>query len=53
MAKMIAASLKKPVSSSATVRNFVRGVFTFDPAASRVLDDTFVEVHLNSRIWMV
>jgi hypothetical protein len=51
MAKIVAAAAQK--TSSSSVRKFVRGVFTFDPAASRMLDDTFVEVHLNSRIWMV
>ena len=51
MAKIVATAVQN--TSSSSVRKFVRGVFTFDPAASRMLDDTFVEVHLNSRIWMV
>ena len=51
MTKIVAAAVQK--TSSSSVRKFVRGVFTFDPAASRMLDDTFVQVHLSSRIWMV
>ncbi|MEO6607154.1 MAG: hypothetical protein ABIN69_01645 [Aestuariivirga sp.] len=51
MTKIVAAAIQKTPASS--VRKFVRGVFTFDPAASRMLDDTFVQVHLSSRIWMV
>jgi hypothetical protein len=51
MTKIVVAAVEK--TAPHTVRKFVRGVFTFDPAASRMLDDTFVQVHLNSRIWMV
>jgi len=42
----------KPTNLTALGR-FVRSAFTMDPAASRHLENTFVEVHLNSRIWMV
>jgi len=40
-------------SNLAALGKFVRNAFTMDPAASRHLENTFVEVHLNSRIWMV
>jgi hypothetical protein len=51
MTKIVAAAIER--TSASSVRKFVRGVFTFDPVASRMLDDTFVQVHLSSRIWMV
>ena len=38
---------------SSTVRNFMRNAFTMDPVATKMLDNTFVSVHLSSRIWMV
>jgi hypothetical protein len=52
MTKIVVPAIQK-ASSSTAVRKFVRGVFTFDPAATRMLDDTYVQVHLSSRIWMV
>ena len=42
-----------PPSNLANLSRMVRNAFTMDPAASRHLENTFVEVHLNSRIWMV
>ena len=38
---------------SASLRHFVRSAFTMDPVATKMLDNTFVSVHLSSRIWMV
>jgi hypothetical protein len=42
-----------PASNFASLSRFVRRAFTMDAAASAHLEDTFVQVHLNSRIWMV
>ncbi|WP_196502201.1 hypothetical protein [Aestuariivirga litoralis] len=47
----IATNSAKSVSSK--VRNFARELFTVDPAISRMLDNTYVAVQLNNRIWMV
>ncbi len=52
MSKIISTVVASKAPSS-SVKKFVRGVFTFDPVATRMLDDTFVQVHLSSRIWMV
>lgn len=41
------------VTLSASLRRLVRNAFTMDPAATKMLDNTFVSVHLSSRIWMV
>ena len=38
---------------SASLRRFMRSAFTMDPVATKMLDNTFVSVHLSSRIWMV
>jgi hypothetical protein len=32
---------------------FMRNAFRMDAAAQRHLENTFVQVHLNSRIWMI
>ena len=50
MSKIITAQTK---SVSTSVRRFMRSAFTMDPVATKMLDDTFVSVHLSSRIWMV
>ena len=42
-----------PTSNLTQIARFVRNAFRMDPAAARHLENTFVEVHLNSRIWMV
>ncbi|MDE2385888.1 MAG: hypothetical protein KGO53_14850 [Alphaproteobacteria bacterium] len=51
MAKIINSTAGK--SSTAAFKSLVRKVFTVDPAATRMLEDNFVKVHLSSRIWMV
>jgi hypothetical protein len=50
MAKIVALPAKK-VSNS--FRSLVRELVTIDPAIRRSLDNTYVSVQLNNRIWMV
>ncbi len=50
MTKIVAAPAQK-VSSS--FRAFIRDLVTIDPAIRRSLDNTYVSVQLNNRIWMV
>ena len=50
MSKIIAAPAKKMGNS---FRSLVRDLVTIDPAIRRSLDDTYVSVQLNNRIWMV
>jgi hypothetical protein len=37
----------------ARVREALARATTMDPIAVRMIEDTYVQVHLNSRIWMV
>jgi hypothetical protein len=53
MTAAAAAARKATTSNLAHLSRMVRNAFTMDPAASRHLENTFIEVHLNSRIWMV
>ena len=50
MTKIVAAPVQK-VSSS--FRSIFRELVTIDPAVRRSLDNTYVSVQLNNRIWMV
>ena len=50
MSKIVARPAKK-VSSQ--LRSLVRELMTIDPAVRRSLDNTYVAVELNKRIWMV
>ena len=50
MSKIVAAPAKKLSSS---FRSIVRDLVNIDPAIRRSLDNTYVSVQLNNRIWMV
>ena len=49
MTKIVAPA--KKVSSS--FRSILHDLVTIDPAIRRSLDNTYVDVQLNNRIWMV
>ena len=53
MTKLLTKTNSRASDTATAVKSFMRSAFTFDPIAARMLDDTFVSVHLNSRIWMV